>query len=468
MGYGELMRTSRRPCYPQLVLTMPPWVGCNLAISRGNRCLRTGRGKPVGLCQARVLARQHLREVHHHAALLPRRVVLHLAVDHVHAAAVGDRLDHLPREGDLLGIGREDLLGDVDLDRVQRPRADAAHEERRAELRLAAVDVADVAERPVEREDAGRRAGVDHAPERVVPEVLLRARPGRLGVGGVRVAQHAVAGVPAADARRLHAPRRGQVRRPHAHALHARAGGCDLLDVGDAERRLEDRVDEDRALDARARLELGEQPVDVVDVPRALDLGDHDDLEPVADLGHERRYVVERPRRLERVHARPQGAIAEVDRAADADEALARGNLAVDRNGVLEVAEQDVAARGEVGQLAGHLLVARVEEVDHPRRLERDLRDRRRGADGEGLREVAGIAHGRDDIDWRWLLTHAGDHQSIRHTCDPMTQHANAVDTDQAAREASGAHPYGRYLEEFEVGDVYKHWPAKTVTEGDD
>jgi acyl dehydratase len=43
-----------------------------------------------------------------------------------------------------------------------------------------------------------------------------------------------------------------------------------------------------------------------------------------------------------------------------------------------------------------------------------------------------------------------------------------AVETDQAAREASGAHPYGRYLEEFEVGDIYKHWPAKTVTEADD
>ena len=43
-----------------------------------------------------------------------------------------------------------------------------------------------------------------------------------------------------------------------------------------------------------------------------------------------------------------------------------------------------------------------------------------------------------------------------------------AVETDQAAREASGAHPYGRYFEEFEVGAVYKHWPAKTVTEADD
>jgi acyl dehydratase len=42
------------------------------------------------------------------------------------------------------------------------------------------------------------------------------------------------------------------------------------------------------------------------------------------------------------------------------------------------------------------------------------------------------------------------------------------VETGQAEREASGAHPYGRYLEEFEVGAVYKHWPAKTVTEADD
>ena len=42
------------------------------------------------------------------------------------------------------------------------------------------------------------------------------------------------------------------------------------------------------------------------------------------------------------------------------------------------------------------------------------------------------------------------------------------LETDQSAREASGAHPYGRYLEEFEVGAVYKHWPAKTITESED
>ena len=42
------------------------------------------------------------------------------------------------------------------------------------------------------------------------------------------------------------------------------------------------------------------------------------------------------------------------------------------------------------------------------------------------------------------------------------------LQTDQRAREDSGARPYGRYLEDFEVGDVYKHWPAKTITEADD
>ena len=44
----------------------------------------------------------------------------------------------------------------------------------------------------------------------------------------------------------------------------------------------------------------------------------------------------------------------------------------------------------------------------------------------------------------------------------------NGLNTEQAEREASGARAYGRYLEDFEVGAVYEHWPAKTVTEADD
>src|ERR671910_1511732 len=49
-----------------------------------------------------------------------------------------------------------------------------------------------------------------------------------------------------------------------------------------------------------------------------------------------------------------------------------------------------------------------------------------------------------------------------------MSEADHNLTTDQAGREASGARQYGRYLEEFEAGAVYKHWPAKTVTEADD
>ena len=66
---------------------------------------RPPASEPVRLGQLRVLLGEHFREVDHHLALLPGGVVLHLAVDHVHAAPVGDRLDHLLGEGDLLGIG---------------------------------------------------------------------------------------------------------------------------------------------------------------------------------------------------------------------------------------------------------------------------------------------------------------------------------------------------------------------------
>jgi len=30
------------------------------------------------------------------------------------------------------------------------------------------------------------------------------------------------------------------------------------------------------------------------------------------------------------------------------------------------------------------------------------------------------------------------------------------------------ARPFGRYYEDFEIGDVYRHWPGKTITEYDD
>src|SRR5438132_5156641 len=123
---------------------------------------RSGR-EPVRLGQLGVLAREHFGELDYHLALLPGGVVLHLAVDHVHAAAVWDRLDDTFGLRHLHGLRREDSLGDLDLRRVQRPRAHAAEQEGRAELRFAALGVPDVPVGAVERKRADGRAGIDHA-----------------------------------------------------------------------------------------------------------------------------------------------------------------------------------------------------------------------------------------------------------------------------------------------------------------
>src|SRR4051812_30395444 len=85
---------------------------------------------------------------------------------------------------------------------------------------------------------------------------------------------------------------------------------------------------------------------------------------------------------------------------------------------------------------------------------------RRSGSSAWGSRGSRGRARARP-----WPAARSGvEGCASAPSCRAMSH----VDTDGAAREASGAHPYGRYLEEFEVGAVYKHWPAKTVTEADD
>ncbi len=250
---------------------------------------------------------------------------------------------------------------------------------------------------PVVREDPVHRAGVDHPRDRVVPQVLLE--DGTLGVDGVldagrRVLADEVPRVAAADAGRLHPAVGREVGRPEADALHPRARAADLLDVRDAASGLEDGVDEDRPGQPGLRLELGEEAVDVVDVLRALDLGDHDDVESVADGGDEGRQVVEGPWAVEGVDPGPQlGVLAEVGRPGDVDEPLAGGLLVLGLDGVLEVAEEDVDGADEVGDLGRHLGVARVEEMDHPAGPRRHLPDRRGRPDGEGAEEVLGAAH---------------------------------------------------------------------------
>ena len=110
----------------------------------------------------------------------------------------------------------------------------------------------------------------------------------------------------AADACRLHGARGGKIGGAKTHAVHARRGGGDRLDIVHALRRFQDGVDHDRLCDLVPRFELRQQLVEIMDVPGTIDLGQHDDVELVADCRDDLGDVVERPGRIERIDARPQ------------------------------------------------------------------------------------------------------------------------------------------------------------------
>ncbi len=204
---------------------------------------------------------------------------------------------------------------------------------------------------------------------------------------GFAVGQHHVVRMAAADARGLHAARGREIGGAETHAVHPRRGRRDRLDIVDALRGLENGVDQDRPLDGVAGFELGQKLVEIMNVPGALDLGQHDDVELVADRGDNVGNVVERPGRVERVDARPQPGGAELGRLGHGDEAFARGLLGVGRDRVLEIAEHHVDLAHQLRHLGGDLLDVRRHEMDHALKLDRQLAQGRRRADGEGLIE---------------------------------------------------------------------------------
>jgi len=63
------------------------------------------RSEPVNLGEIRITRRDLAREVDDHLGLFPGGVVLHAAVDHDRAGAVGHGLQHALGEGDLGRIG---------------------------------------------------------------------------------------------------------------------------------------------------------------------------------------------------------------------------------------------------------------------------------------------------------------------------------------------------------------------------
>src|SRR5262245_33160780 len=114
---------------------------------------------------------------------------------------------------------------------MQRPGAEASHQERITKLRLACRSIREISERSVERFDAGSPASVDHLADRVVPEILLK---GHTWCIALCVRKNLIVGMPATDARRFHGTGRCEIRRAKAHAVHARRGSRDGFDIIDA------------------------------------------------------------------------------------------------------------------------------------------------------------------------------------------------------------------------------------------
>lgn len=134
------------------------------------------------------------------------------------------------------------------------------------------------------------------------------------------------------------------------------------------------------------------------------DLKVADLAEVVADLAPERREAV--------IAALDNDRLADIlqelgdDVLGDLHQALTRGLLLVRHDGVLEVAQEHVGDADHVGDLGGHLGVARVEEVDHPAGTRRHLAGRGGRPDGEWGEEVLGTAH-------VWLESSRGERRGV-------------------------------------------------------
>src|SRR3546814_3569561 len=161
-----------------------------------------------------------------------------------------------------LGLGGAvDLVGELDLARVDRPLALAAEHRGAARLGLEALRVGEVAEGAVDRPQARGARRHHHAGDGVVPHVPPVVVALTLVVV---IGQHAVHLVGAADDRGARLGRSGVVGDAEVQALVARRGRGDGVPVGHAQGRPDDHLDTYALLSAAFPLGLRPQTVDAV------------------------------------------------------------------------------------------------------------------------------------------------------------------------------------------------------------
>ena len=119
-----------------------------------------------------------------------------------------------------------------------------------------------------------------------------------------------------------------------------------------------------------------------MDVLGALNFGNHDHVELVADRRNESKQVIKNPRRIKAVDSSPQLGVTKLGGLGNRDEPVARGFFAVGGDCVFEVSKKHVDLLGDVRHLRSHTFVARIEEMDHPRGAERHVVKRCGCSDG--------------------------------------------------------------------------------------
>src|SRR5215510_11091601 len=130
-----------------------------------------------------------------------------------------------------------------------------------------------------------------------------------------------------------------------------------------------------------------------MDIPWPIHFGQHDHVDFVADCAYDLNDIVEGPRRIERVDARPQPGRAAISRPGHFDEAFARSGFCVDRDGVFQVAEYDVHLLHKLAHLCAYSFIVRRYEMDHALQTDRHLAQGSRRANGKRRKELAWQSH---------------------------------------------------------------------------
>ena len=93
-----------------------------------------------------------------------------------------------------------------------------------------------------------------------------------------------------------------------------------------------------RLFEAGSSFELGQQLIREMDIPCALNFWQHNNVDLVTYFCHDTSDVVEEPRAIKTIDARPQLSVTKIIIAGDVDKAFARRFLVFDRDGILKVA----------------------------------------------------------------------------------------------------------------------------------